>query len=500
VPDLYQSGEFIPELLGSIQGGITIVCHEPDELTTLDAICAIAAGSNEPLQVVHGLMNSPNLSPDIWHFGRTAKEYPHWRDLSEAEELSDIRQLRGICSMTRELWERDSDPRLAALVTIGQPGNGATAPIEIAGESPGLVFHKGSLLATLMTAPMKVKGYSVALIGRRGISPSQRAERILEDMRRRAEATPGVEKLDRLEDLTENRLRNKQGLVVFLHGLLSTDVGVFDGLIRLLNDDPELSGRCVLAGWPHDSLAPIDSNALELRRWIEKIVPFDGPAVTFVCHSRGGLVGRRTAVKLYGRSRRWLEKVCGCVTFGTPHEGCPLAEQPRQMIGKAATVLAASQTRSWWSISDMLAIAKGRTSLPGVEDLRPINGGGDFLKDLLESEAKYAPEDRERALDVLAVGGDAYNGGLLSRISLNAFAGQDNDLIVETRSSIPKLFPNCYRTRCDHFSYFNESEIARPHFAEVVSFLKLRMLSPAESRTSPGGRTRWIQPNVRPDR
>ena len=45
----------------------------------------------------------------------------------------------------------------------------------------------------------------------------------------------------------------------------------------------------------------------------------DGVAVVaFVCHSRGGLVARRTAVELLEASHVWRPRLRACVTFGTP--------------------------------------------------------------------------------------------------------------------------------------------------------------------------------------
>jgi hypothetical protein len=116
------------------------------------------------------------------------------------------------------------------------------------------------------------------------------------------------------------------------------------------------------------------------------MIGLDGPDVAFVCHSRGGLLARAVAVRLCKRDQRWRDKLKGCVTFGTPHEGCPLAEAPGDLIGKVVTTMAVARTRSFGTLADALWYVRQRDSVPGIEDLRPVTGGGRFLKTLLDEE------------------------------------------------------------------------------------------------------------------
>src|SRR6266849_3954262 len=93
---------------------------------------------------------------------------------------TDANNLRAAVSLIQDIWIGDPDPDMSAMISIAPPDAVQARSLELVGNFPALVLHKGSVLSSIMSAPMKVKEYAVALIGRRGIAPSQRAERIME--------------------------------------------------------------------------------------------------------------------------------------------------------------------------------------------------------------------------------------------------------------------------------------------------------------------------------
>jgi pimeloyl-ACP methyl ester carboxylesterase len=467
VPHFYAEGEYIKPVDGVVRGGVTVSLRHHGDFEFMRSVCSMAAQSSEPLHVMYGLLHSdierlpiPNLDR---HFGR--------------EETSDDRNeiagaMDAAVTIAADVWQAQKG-QCDVVVSVPRPDT-PNPKLDLSHQRAALILHKGSVRSTLSLGSLRVAGFAVGLFCGRGIAPSQRAERILEDTRRKVLERPDVEPLERLDTLRRGALRDRTAVVIFLHGLLSTDVGLFDPLLRKMQDQPDFAG-CAYIGWPHDTLAGIDANATRLRSLVDQVIGLDGPPVLFVAHSRGGLLARSAAVKLYDKSNAWVRKLSGCITFGTPHEGCPLAEAPGDLLGKVICIQALRNTGSWLSLADALAYTHQSRAFRGIEQLRPINGGGDFLRDLLDTEARYAPDGLERALDILAVGGRTHGEGMMRLFSERALATSEHDLIVETRSSIPPLFPNREVTDCDHFGYFNEEEMDKRHIAEILDYCRARL-------------------------
>jgi hypothetical protein len=186
-------------------------------------------------------------------------------------------------------------------------------------------------------------------------------------------------------------------------------------------------------------------------------------------------VARAAAVELSAAKANWLGKMKACVTFGTPHNGSPLAEAPGDLMGKVVAVQAFRGGNGFFSLSDALHFVHQQPTLDGILDLRPLGGGNDFLRDLLRDEAKYAPPGAERALPVLAVGGNAEDKGFFAELSRRALAGTDNDLIVETQSSSTRYATKNIITKCNHFEYFLSDRAKADTFGETIAFLKDRL-------------------------
>ena len=460
MPSFYQANAKIPEFDGIISGGVTVLFHSPDEVAGINDILRLDARGAQPLAIAYDLL--ARFGASLTWANATPPANADWRELSD--------ELQGALALALQLWRQQDDPTTLYLaVSLAAPGQTLT----ISAEVPALVYHQGSIVATILSAPSRILAagrWAIALLSSRGIGASQRAERMMEDFRTRELARPGAEILSRLDDLSPADLSGKSGVVLFLHGLLSIDIGLFDSFIRKLR--PELPANCALIGWPHDTLTGIDTNASELRELVEYAIGLEGPPIAFVCHSRGGLLARSVAVKLFKRSPTWGAKVRGCLTFGTPHTGCPLAEAPDSVVAQVISLLATSKSHSFFSISDALWYTKNRGTVDGIRDLRPPGGGGDFIKDLRDSEADLAPPDRQRTLDIFAIGGKAAPIGVMRSFASRLLAGQDSDLVVEYRSSCPTVFGRTEATTCDHASYFAEWQAMQSHFDRAAAYVR----------------------------
>jgi pimeloyl-ACP methyl ester carboxylesterase len=101
--------------------------------------------------------------------------------------------------------------------------------------------------------------------------------------------------------------------VIFVHGYLHNRVG-FLGLARALNRAAQTRPVGTLFGFNYPWLDGIEQNAERLRLFVDGVCRETGAdRVDLVCHSMGGLVGRRCIAK--GAPVRRL------VTLATPHHG-----------------------------------------------------------------------------------------------------------------------------------------------------------------------------------
>src|SRR5207244_5240024 len=120
--------------------------------------------------------------------------------------------------------------------------------------------------------------------------------------------------------------------------------------------------------------------------------------------------------------------------------GCPLAEAPNDFLGALIAIQAARGGDGFFSLANALGYAHLEKSLDGIRDLRPADTKDSYLIKLRDLERDTAPKDKERALEILAIGGSAVGyAGWLASLTRRLLAGEDSDLIVETRSSIPRF-------------------------------------------------------------
>ncbi len=389
---------------------------------------------------------------------------------SSVSELDDVHYLVVALSIATEIWRNQGDEidQLVLTLTLADPDTVFYPNLDISGSRVALVFRKGSLEWLVLKSPFKAVLYAVCLCGKGGLSPSVRATSLKERLRKNAQVrSPDIKNLERLHDIGPEHLKDKglTKMVVFVHGLFSTDLGVFDRLIGKLEGDHEL----LLAGFPHNSLAHIEANGTELAQLIHNLLWSQGPTsaapklmVVFVCHSRGGLVTRSAMVQLHETAGpKLVERVAGCITFGTPHCGASLAEYPDEFLGMATVLMQLQGSAAFASLIDILCVyeSSGRT-IYGIQDLRTPEGGGDFLLDLTRRE-RAANRAFRPELDILAIGGRV--PPTEPAIQLSRLLGTtDHDLVVPIDSSIPRFCPSDHRleTSCDHFHYFKADQEA----------------------------------------
>jgi pimeloyl-ACP methyl ester carboxylesterase len=490
MPSIHHSGERIPEFGAAIQGGIAMTMRRPAEMDYVQSLCEMSADSNSPMHAMYGMLDSdveqsrsPWLRRGFRKISQEERSYlsHHWREIADEKILfHDAVALGATLSFAREIWTHESED-LNAVLAIARPDSDG-GELKIGRGKPALVLHRGSILASLASrSAISAVKFAVLLFPSSAVFPTQRAERIMEDFRAKALRGDGVEQLERIDAVQKGDLDDVGSVIIFVHGLLSIDVGLFDPLIRRLRT--ALGEDVVFLGFPHNTLTSIDTNGELLMREIERVAGMQGPRIALIGHSRGGLVARSAAARLFKRNASWQQKIAGCVTFGTPHEGCPLAEAPNDFLGTLIAIQAAQGGNGFFSLANALGYAHLEKSLDGIRDLRPADAKDSYLIKLRDLERASAPAKSERALEILAVGGKVKEySGLLKSLARRMLAGHDSDLVVETRSSLSRFLPHREETDCDHFNYFNDYGMNSDHIQKVIDFLEQREIGSVQKR------------------
>jgi Putative serine esterase (DUF676) len=489
MPNVYRNQQRIPGLRGKVQGGITIVVDSPTEISGLQNLIRSAAElPGDPIANAYNAIDNA---------GSRISDWPRWHDsrtpgVPPSEEVpidGPVSQLDAALGLADMLWvgQKDDVNQIALAMVLPTPGK---RRLVLEAQRPMLLLDAGSVRARIASAGAKIKQFGVALFPK---APSRRRGNLVEALRARSQ---GGHPLPRLEGLNSADLESKRGVIVFLHGLMSSDAGTFDELVvRIENDN---SPRDVyLVGRPHDTLARIKVNAQELAELIEDRLGPSGLPLLFVCHSRGGLVARAAAVKLVKGNPHWAERLIGAVTFGTPHLGAELAERGDEFLGKLLLLKAIWKAGSVPLIDALCVISKHK-KIEGISDLRPTINGGKFLYRLREDEAKQAGGAGKRVLPMFVVGGRAEPGSKTGWLSRRFFGGEPNDLVVALSSSAPSSMPPLDQTKTDHFGYFSVPEMQKrriPALDFIVAAFKAPALKdqsrslPSKSRVrvTPGG-------------
>lgn len=490
MPITYRRGKRISKLKGQVRNGLAVVVHSPLEIDGLGRLAeAMTTLPGDPLGNLYRVLANAGRTIDVW------PSLPSQQPMSVAPEHDaelaegmDRRMLALQASLwhARQIWSAQGSDvdQLAMALVIPRPGRRATLDTR----RPALVFDYGSIRARVVAAGGKLREFAVALFP---ISRARRKANVVEALRDNAVGN----RLPRLETVRPADLEGKSGVIVFLHGLLSTDAGTFDHFVNAAQSARGLGPSVLTVGWPHDTLDPIELNAEDLAAVIERTLGSSPLPIAFVCHSRGGLVARRTIVELMEIDRdRWARRVRGLVTFGTPHEGAELAERGDEFVGKLLLAYTTVQQGGLVPLVDALWAVKDHKRLAGITDLRPRSTGGDFLRRLRKAESRLAKKAGGVPLPLVAIGGNAPAVGLAGMLTRRYFGGAAHDLIVPLASATPSAAEHRTETTCNHFEYFTPAEAAMPHAENAVNTLR-RWLAPAPA-TQAAPRTDTPSPAV----
>jgi pimeloyl-ACP methyl ester carboxylesterase len=467
----------IPLLGGSISGGEAITIDSFNDLAALRAMCAAVPDTSylfEQIRVKELRSRFQDLRDD-WVANQERYDLEllaRVRNL-EPDEMENIDQIQLVLGIAEAVWSQEEQgpdgtrPGLALVFAIAEVGG--TLELEI--EEPALIWSQGSILSRL-TAPGSLAftagAWCIALARGHGAAASVIAQDLVESLRterRNQYRLIDIELLD-LERLDSDSITRASSLrysaiVILIHGLLSTDLGTFDGFIKELRIKP-LGTEVLFVGWPHDTLTSVSNSADQLADKLHNRIGPEGPDLVLVCHSRGGLVARATALKLYEIHPRYRTVLRGAITFGTPHQGASLAGVATDsVLGHFVSISATLGTRTIWRLSELLLYRKQQRDgvIQGIEDLRRPDAAG-FISQLRQRELEdpKKPTGAVRQLRLCCVGGD-YKGPVKAQTALaKRYFGKNtkHDLVVELESSLPEIAEHRIVVNCSHFDYCSE--------------------------------------------
>jgi hypothetical protein len=296
MPTVYRRRQRIPELKGRVRGGLAVVVRSPWDVGALGEIVdrsALLPG--DPIDNLYRAVASAGASFDEWaRLASLANQSDDGEESEESEErvgrreFEDPRVWALLESLDRaaDLWKGQGDDinQLALALVVPRPGRKAT----LDSTRPALVLDYGSVRARVAGGRWEAARSS----GWRSFRSRARGgqSKLVEALRDRATGTrlPRLETIKAPESLGQNRRRH-------LSTRADLDRRRHLRQIRRHARDDEAPGDSTL--WCHgrtNTLDSIDLNAEVLSELIEQRLGAFGLPIAFVCHSRGGLVARRT--------------------------------------------------------------------------------------------------------------------------------------------------------------------------------------------------------------
>jgi hypothetical protein len=491
--NVYQSDRSIADLNLVVRGAATILLSHPDEITGLQALClSVDQNQDKPTDSIFEFLMREGDRIDL----EGARQSPanirvsDWLEVSPKDfESTPVQEIVAALGLAQAVWKQQKDDisSLAVTLSVSDPTFKPEPMIDMAGDNPGWLLYKGSIKTTLFMGAFRAGGFVIGVFSR-GVGVEDRANKVVNALRtKQLEKIPRVRFLARIDRTKDDELAGKCGVILFLHGLLSTDLGTFDVAIDHLRAQGFREDKFLFVGWPHNTLTQIAFNSNDLCAEIRKLwEPYQTvpPKLAFVCHSRGGLLARHVAATLLREDQaRWSAIIKGCVTFGTPHTGTGLADAPDDLVALLIATGAWRETGTLAALSDVMWIAKRNRTLEGIEDLRTMQGARNsdgrtpFQAELLELERiQVGGRTPYRLLDVLTVGARIDpSSKWFYDMATRAMSGRANDVAVPLESSRPPShlgFAPAADSNCDHFGYFTAGELTKTHYGEMTDFLK----------------------------
>ena len=386
-------------------------------------------------------------------------DYPSSKPAGSATSHSEpdptIHVLRLAEEMLAAASEESDDPIDVTLI-VSRRGAAEQAFIDL--RQRALLIEPGSLrVKTLVAGPWKVAKLVALLTPRTQRTPEKAAASLLRKTRDVALGA-GARNLPNLADdrwPIHVDLASATAAVIYVHGLLSVDVGQFDTLIEQVE---AISPSVLQLGFAHNTLAPIDDNATLLtERIIEIVETRPELPIGFICHSRGGLVVRAALAKFRDSRPDFEWRPFPVLTFGTPHRGAVLASNsPEALLGSLIVGNTLWQRLGWVGTADAIRAASRPVLDRLKKDLRPPEAGGNEIIAKIENSALQPNSPM-----VYTVGGDipTNEAEWWERLIIEAYHGKEpSDVIVELSSAVPDQGPGALHATavCSHFCYFTD--------------------------------------------
>jgi hypothetical protein len=235
----------------------------------------------------------------------------------------------------------------------------------------------------------------------------------------------------------------EQRVMVVVHGTGSCAVPAAEAIRKAGVPGP-------IYRYEHDTFVSIAANARELATLAQRL---QSPALVLACHSRGGLVGRRAAYLLRTEMPGTPVQV---LTFGTPHDGTPLANLPPKEIG--AVYLLGFTNHGGRPYPDPVTAAfrylrHARETPAGIAEMRPACG----VLELLNQTADPALDSWGGCYDC-GSGPTGFGPAMKVAFGREVFSGADNDLVVATASATSRGTAHEI-LHCSHFDYFDQAGV-----------------------------------------
>jgi hypothetical protein len=252
----------------------------------------------------------------------------------------------------------------------------------------------------------------------------------------------------------ENALADHERCVIYVHGTMSCALPALDAMRGVIGTN--------VVRYEHDTFLSIRHNAKDLAKLVMDCHSAPGD-LTFVGHSRGGLVARLAAAEVLRHATRPLPDRISVLTFGTPHRGTPLVGQALvdfTPVLRAALLtmgfVADAQGRVWRDLRSTAwrYLLCGRRVPEGLLEMAP----GDLQLSLIDSHASNVSTNAYGgACDFAAVPSSA-RLAFFQSLGAGVFEGP-NDFVVGQYSATAVGTGTSLREPCAHFDYFLNDEV-----------------------------------------
>jgi hypothetical protein len=238
--------------------------------------------------------------------------------------------------------------------------------------------------------------------------------------------------------------REHEEAIVFVHGTVSC-------AIQSLKDLWKAGITVPIYRYEHDTFLPVSENAIELANLIGDHLRVK--RLNIIAHSRGGLVARIALSRL---RRSGYSGEVSVLTFGTPHEGTPLANIGRSFVNllfKLGSYIAGAIPVFSPAVAAWSFVYDSPTLPPGIALMEERS---DMLRTLNEASDPANVYCWGSKFDINR--GPSGFGIDVEGALMGAMSGIDHDLVVPTHSALSFGLPQGVFA-CSHVEYFSDSGV-----------------------------------------